>query len=306
MNPAYTFTTISSKTPDQFGLVDIAFRGHSVDDRGIVASKLLDSMSSEVVEFEFIADKQIIIFNGGEINRLHLVDKLKGKARILLDITTLGLGEILNILLALKSGGHRSVEFIYAEPGEYSSEDSAAQGKEYKLTKNCRFQAIQGFAHEYQSNMGASHAFFFGFESGRMRNALIQRDIDDQQNYRIKVILGVPAFQCGWEHNSVVSHLNLLEEIDIREPSISYCQANSIRESYLTLWDLYRQLRSEKECFYVSPFGTKPQTVGAALFLLETKGSDFPTSLFYDHPERVVNRSVDIAKWHHFIVEIAS
>jgi hypothetical protein len=287
--------------------VDAAFVGSVVDVRGTASTSFLKGILKEVSVFRFDARNQKIYLDEREINRERLIAHI-GTKRILLDVTTLGLGEILHILMAARQGKHQAVEFLYAEPGEYtsnvgeSSDDSIR--RDFKLTKNCKFQSVLGFAHEYQQNMKAAHVFFLGFEPGRIRNAFEQRDDLDMDRYQIQVILGVPAFQTGWEANSIRPHLLVLEDLGISEHSISYCQANSMRESYLTLWDLYRQLGNEQGCFYVSPLGTKPQAVGAALFLLETKGCDPTTSLFYDHPERVSNRSSDIANWHHVTVQL--
>jgi hypothetical protein len=92
--------------------------------------------------------------------------------------------------------------------------------------------------------------------------------------------------------------------MEITEHSITYCQANSIREAYFTLWELYRQLGDEHGCFFVSPLGTKPHTVGTALFLMETKSREVPTSLYYDNPERIVKRSTEVTAWHHVRVQL--
>ena len=161
---------------------------------------------------------------------------------------------------------------------------------------------MHGFAHAYQANMLAKHVFLLGYESARVRNAIEQRGDIDRARYQIQVVIGVPAFQTGWESNTIRTHLHVLEDLAIADHLVTYCQANSIRESYLTLWDLYRQLGDERSCFYVSPLGTKPHSVATALFLLETRGSDWTTSLYYDHPERVTNRSSGYSTWHHVTV----
>lgn len=310
--PSYAFKSKFSKTiPSDLKSVDIAFVGECFDERGAQTIKILNEIENLLVStFKFDPDTQEINLDRCEIKRSGLINLLSNKKRILLDITTLGLGEVLHILMAAKQGGHTSIEFLYAEPGKYTADsrnadtDDEAQQKNFKLTKNCRFQAIQGFAHEHQPNIKAYHVFFLGFEPGRMRNALEQRGTLNRTHYQMQVVLGVPAFKIGWEANSIKSHLDILEEFEISEHSISYCQANSIRESYLTIWDLYRQLGDERGCFYVSPLGTKPQAVGAALFLLETKGIDPSTSLYYDNPERVYGRSQQISGWHHVTVTL--
>ena len=97
--------------------------------------------------------------------------------------------------------------------------------------------------------MKAAHVFMLGYESARIRNAFEQLGERNRKLYGVYAIIGVPAFQSGWEANSIRPHLHVLEELDIDEHSIVYCQANSIRETYLTLWELYRQLGDESGCF---------------------------------------------------------
>lgn len=202
----------------------------------------------------------------------------------------------------------QSVEFLYVEPLSYSRKEESnghAQQRDYALSMNCKFSTVQGFAQEYDSSRMAAHVFMLGFEPARMLNAIEQRGYEDQHKTTFHAVVGVPAFQTGWEANSIRPHLAAMEELDIRESCISYCQANSIREGYLALWKLYRDLGDEQSCFYISPLGTKPHGVATALFLLETKSSVAPTSLYYDHPHRVHGRSADIGTWHHVIVNLA-
>ncbi|CAD6879210.1 IncF plasmid conjugative transfer pilus assembly protein TraK [Methylomonas albis] len=224
---------------------------------------------------------------------------LEGQDRLIL----VGLGEVLQVLLAVARTKKLAIEFLYAEPKQYTQRTSEniadRQMRHFSLTQNCQFRSVQGFAHEYEPNMKAAHVFLLGFESARLQNAIEQRGDFDQKRYRCHVVVGVPAFQAGWESNAIRPHLSLLEDLNITERSIAYCQANSIREAYLTLWELYKQLGDEHGCFFISPLGTKPHAIATALFLLETKGNDIPTSLYYDHPERVKNRSSEVAVWHH-------
>lgn len=310
-SPSYIFTSRQSAlAPPALEGVELAFVGGSVDDRGSATINALKGVATTVSRFRFDPYNQEIYLNDQITNRQRLTEHMASRGRILVDATTLGLGEILHILMATRQGRHQSIEFLYAEPGDYTRNTSENAGepqrREFKLTTNCRFQSVLGFAHEYQPNMKAAHVFMLGYEPARIRNAVEQRDDLDRERYGIHVVIGIPAFQSGWESNSIRPHLSVLEELDINEHSISYCQANSIRETYFSLWELYRQLGDERGCFYVSPIGTKPHAVGAALFLLETKGNEPTTSLYYDHPERVSKRSSDVATWHHVKVQLLS
>lgn len=305
----YVFTSRQSSTvPASLQGVDLAFVGGCVDDRGSATTSALNEVAQTVSSLRFDASNQGTYLDGNETNRDRLAAHVRGKARVLMDATTLGIGEILQILLALGRAENTTVEFLYAEPKKYTRSTAESvidrQLRDFSLTKNCSFCSVQGFAHEYQASMRAAHVFLLGFEPARILNAIEQRNDFDRERYRCHVIVGVPAFQAGWEANTIRPHLAVLEDLEIAEHSITYCQANSIRETYLTLWDLYRQLGDERGCFYVSPLGTKPHAVGAALFLLETKGNDIASSLYYDHPERVQKRSSDVATWHHVNVQI--
>lgn len=309
--PSYRFTSNQSNVaPPQLEGVDLAFVGGSVDDRGSATIDALRKTSRVVSELQYCPDDQKIKLNKQDSSRSRLSEHMGSVKRILIDATTLGLGEILNILMAVQINRRSEVEFLYAEPGEYTkskpAHDEEPQHRKFALTTNCRFQGMQGYAHAYQSNMVAKHVFLLGYESARLRNAIEQRGDIDRNRYQIQVVIGVPAFQTGWESNTTRTHLHVLEELEVANHRVAYCQANSIRESYLTLWDLYSQMGDERSCFYISPLGTKPHAVASALFLLETKGSDWATSLYYDHPERVSNRSKGYSKWHHVAVRFPS
>lgn len=305
----YIFKTLYSDTaPNSLENIDLAFIGEEVDDRGSATTNKLKRVAKIVSSIRFDAKKHTIYLDSDEINRDRLVSHIYDNARILIDGTTLGLGEILQILLAIKKTGKTSIEFLYAEPKQYTR--SLAETtvdprlRDFSLTENCAFCAIHGFAHEYQSSMKATHIFILGFEPSRMMNALEQRNDFDREHYHCHMIIGIPAYKAGWESDSIRPHLELLTSNSIGEHSVTYCQASSIREAYLTIWELYSRLGDDRGCFFISPLGTKPHTIGAALFLLETKGNDIPTSLYYDHPERKIKRSSEIAGWHHVSVEL--
>lgn len=303
----YLFTSkISVEVPDTLAGTEVAFVGGEVDQRGIASIAALKKVAGEVFRLRFDAANQQTYINDKPVLRDAFIKIFHLKNRILLDTTTLGLGEILQVLLVAKRLKLTQIEFLYAEPKRYTRREGVVDSRmrDFTLTQNCHFQSVQGFAHEYDPSMRATHVFLLGFEPGRIRNAIEQRGDYDPDRYHFQMIIGVPAFQTGWESNTIRPHLAVLEDLDINERSIMYCQANSIRESYLTLWSLYHQLGDERGCFFVSPLGTKPHAVGAALFLLETKGNEISTSLYYDHPERVVKRSTEISAWHHVIVHL--
>lgn len=305
----YVFTSKSYiDIPSNLIEADIAFIGESVDERGSATTSALIGFSQKLLSLRFDVNNQQIYLDGNQILRSSLVTLIGDKKRVLLDATTLGMAEILQVLLVVGNLENRAIEFLYAEPKQYTRRTPEnmpiRQMRHFSLTQNCIFRTVQGFAHQYDAGMKATHVFLLGFEPARVQNAIEQRGGFNEKSDLCHLIVGVPAFQAGWESNAIRPHLSLLEELKVTERSITYCQANSIREAYITLWDLYHHLGDEHGCFFISPLGTKPHTVGAALFLLETKGNDIPTSLYYDHPERIKNRSSSVAVWHHVKVTL--
>lgn len=307
--PRYQLRSIASDVlPDSLRGADVAIVGCAVDDRGTASIGAIRALAREVHTFSFDAEKHSLYLDDVETRLDRLKTVLSGANRVVLDATTLGVGEILQLLLAISRAGMPAVEFLYIEPKTYTRREPSgghAQQRDFSLSTNCKFSSVQGFAHEYDANRMAAHVFMLGFEPARMLNAIEQRGYYDPCKTTFHAIVGVPAFQVGWEANSIRPHLPALEELDISESCISYSQANSIREGYLSLWELYRSLGDEQGCFYVSPLGTKPHGVAAALFLLETKSSDAPTSLYYDHPVKKPQLSSEMGSWHHVIVNMA-
>lgn len=301
------FSSTSPEIDPSWLKCDIALVGGAVDDRGEASIAAITRVAGQMLELRFDVGNQAFFVNGAVTRFQQFEEKLDPAADILLDCTTLGFGEILQAVRYAKRRGCAQIRFLYAEPRAYSGNvplQGHAQAIDHQLTTNCNFSTVQGFAQEYSSSRVSSHVFMLGFEPSRLLSAIEQRQFTDDTK-RLFAMIGVPAFQAGWEAFSIRPHLDALADIAIDENQIYYCQANSVREAYLTLWSLYRELGDDNACFYVSPLGTKPHSVAAALFLVETKGAEASTSLYYDHPERVRSRSKDIGQWHLVTAKLA-
>jgi len=274
-----------------------------VDTRGREAIKVLKDTAASSMFLQFEPKGNQLLVDRTPIRHQRFLEQLVGKS-VRIETTTLGLAEILITLRALHDVGIHRCEFVYLEPGEYAESPEATRSDAdpvYSLTQNCDFKAIPGFAQHYGDNDPAVHIYFLGYERSRLLKAIEQRDSVDPSQYIRHVAIGVPSFDAGWENNVFSSHVAYLDQIGVRESQISYCPANSVQEAYLLLWNLYKSYRDERRTFFVSPLGTKPHGIGAAMFLLETRGATYPTSFYYDHPVRVNERSREIAAWHHVV-----
>jgi hypothetical protein len=282
-------------------MVDVLISGVAVDTRGREVINSLEKLAKEKILLQFEPKGNRILVDGEEIRNQRFLDRLRNKS-VRIETTTLGLAEILLTLRALNDVGIFRCEFIYLEPGEYvnNAEPSRTDfNPNFSLTQNCDFRAIPGFAQAYEDNDPAVHVYFLGYEKSRLLKAVEQRDSVDPNRYIRHVVIGVPSFEAGWENNVFSSHATYLDQINVNESRIDYCPANSAQEAYLLLWGLYKNYGNERRTFFVSPLGTKPHGVGAAMFLLETRGATYPTSFYYDNPVRMKERSREIAAWHH-------
>jgi hypothetical protein len=292
---------LAGETAPNLDHVDLTLTGAPIDERGRSAVAALTPMSSAVSQLEFLPDQQRLMVDGLAVSRIGFQQSLKGK-RVRLETTTLGLAEVLRTLQALDAAHTPRCEFVYVEPGEYTRNALDLPGAEgtpaFALSRNCDFQTVLGFAAPYEDNAAAVHVYFMGYEQGRLLRAIEQRENVDPKRYRREFVVGVPAFELGWENNVFGAHSSYMEKIGVRSDTLSYCPANSVQDAYSLLWTVYGRFRNEEITFFVSPLGTKPHGLATALFLLETRDGAVPTSLYYDHPVRVPERSRRIAAWH--------
>ena len=122
MSGKYRFKSISLKDKSHFkDEFDLAFVGHTVDDRGKVTASVIDGVAKRTIAVNFSPKTQKILFDGEETNRINLGKLIEAHKKVLIDAPTLGLGEILKILSSLRTIGRSEVKFLYAEPLEYAS-----------------------------------------------------------------------------------------------------------------------------------------------------------------------------------------
>lgn len=289
-------TSMSVYDPTKVARSDLLFYGDDVDQRGEAAIRELSALASTSVKMGYLADKNTILIDGTNGKFESLITMCRDRT-VRIETTTMGLAEILRVTQACKEAELKQVEFVYVEPEEYSLRKPAAVGyfdpRDFVLTKNRTFSAVRSFAFEHNPEIKEHYVFLLGFESARLVQAVTQKPYDLSSKF---AVIGVPPFQAGWETNTLAAHVSDLEEMEFK--GFHYCAANSAREAYLTLWKLYNRLSGDNSVFVVSPLGTKPHAVGAALFLIETKAHAYQTALYYDHPERPKDRSKAVGNWH--------
>jgi hypothetical protein len=133
-------------------------------------------------------------------------------------------------------------------------------------------------------------AIFVGFEGQRLHRFLEQTGLSPRS---CEFVFGVPAFHPGWEMDAFANNFRVLkgEEMSGRT---SFCGAQSPASAYNRLQQIYNSCNGER--LAVTPIGTKPHGIGAALFLCQH--SD--VGVVYDNPKRKKLRTDNVGTWHLF------
>lgn len=162
---------------------------------------------------------------------------------------------------------------MYTEPEKYTvtardDEDVVGRFELYKRFKGIK--SIPGFVNENIDNRAEKWVVFLGFEGGRAFEIMDTKGFED-----IVAFVTIPAFRAGWQNVVFQENFALLKEIDKPE----YVIANSYLDAY---YHLERIKNAQDDTFiYISPLGTKINTLGAFLYAIEHTEN---VTILFDNP----------------------
>lgn len=286
-------------TPDRF---DMAFVGQEIDDRGQASLNLASNSAARSVRVVYDPETFHIHLDG-EAYRASNFQRLRERfaARsVLLDATSLDPVEMIVLTKAFlgNEADHRRVGFVYAEPLRYTPQASSA-GMEYAYAFAQRYRGLKslpGFAHELRSDQPGRLVACLGFESERL-DRIIQ---DDDSNFirHVTLVFGVPPYRATWEMHALLPHERLISQHPSCE--LEFAGANNPKAAYECLKAAHRAV-SANERLIVAPLGSKPSSIGMALF---TSCRD-DIRLSYDFPVRLAGQTQGVGSLHHYVVERA-
>ncbi len=273
----------------------VFFHGVAFDDRGssAVAFECKNIYSRVLIEYDY--DRMIIKVNRVEISAdsaSNLIAPLVVGKNVVLESTTLGFAELFLVIRSLFDLNIKSLLILYVEPDKYSRTKPGADS--FALTEtNAGYRPIPRSVVDLAGDDVEAGVFFLGFEPERLERAFEEYQMISSKD--IKVIFGIPAFRPGWELNSIVPHLNGIDNCNVQ-----YCAANDPSSAYDALEVTRTSLRSGSKMF-VAPIGTKPCGVAAALF-----ASMHPeqVGLIFDHRKKMSKRSKGVNIWHRYSIII--
>lgn len=297
MTSPILFFNSSFSSPAELALFpnSILFHGNPVDDRGRLAISFDSKAISSRVPIEYDYDQMTIKVGRDVISADNVAELLRphvaGK-NIVLESTTLGFSELFLLIRCLIEIGVKDFLIIYVEPKEYTRSKPGSDS--FAISElNAGYKPIPKSVVDLSGEDVEAGVFFLGYEPERLERAFEEYQMISAKD--IKVVFGIPAFQPGWELNSIVPHLELIENCNVQ-----YCAANDPSSAYDAL-EVTRTSLSTGNKMFVAPIGTKPCGVAAAIF-----ASVYPSQvgLLYDHRKKKEKRSKGVSVWHRYSIKI--
>ncbi|MEE4106247.1 hypothetical protein V2I78_19410 [Pseudomonas viridiflava] len=297
---------VSEQDLAQLPLSDIAFTGaDDLDDRSGYSVERSTRLGDRVFRVRYNPDtfclevgNKSYMANHGDLEDLSRDFKA---ISIVIDATTLDFSEIALLLYAYSLCPKSPIlRFLYVEPKEYvrrTYEESAVNGTAFDLSSSFNQRPSPPFVGMLGTKDSVHLVAFLGFEGGRLTRVLSN---DDGQFIRkVTIVFGIPPFQASWDLEALMANSRLLET---SEAGVKFCGANNPKAAYEILVKAHAALTGNSECnrLTVSPFGTKPMAIGAALFCATQK---LPRVIF-DHPQRKKGRTKGVQCVHWYEVDI--
>jgi hypothetical protein len=235
-----------------------------------------------------IIDKQEGLHLIPDLRRFLKINKVEN-CSVCIDITCLQQPILfLLVKLLLTESKPRRLFAAYTEPKKYKKvQHLATEDEEFELYERivgCNY-SVPGFA---KINREAEELLVapFGFE--RQRLISIYESVEPRGG--LIPILGFPSFVPGWNLTALYMNYKVLSDSGA-EQQIRFCEASSPFGLYDLLKEIFK-IYSTRYRILLAPLGTRPHSLGAALFATKNQSCH----LIYDFPVEKMYRSEDVLK----------
>lgn len=289
----------TSSFPDSSGLGiphgSVLFHGASVDERGASATGFECKAIESRILVEYNYELMTARINNIEVNAdkvTELIDPLVAGKNVVLESTTLGFAELFLLIRGLVDLSMSRFQIIYVEPDDYTRTKPGSDS--FALSElNAGYRPIPRSVVDLAGDDVEAGVFFLGYEPERLERAFEEYQMIASKD--IKVVFGIPAFRPGWELNSIVPHLNGIDNCNVQ-----YCAANDPSSAFDAL-EVTRSSLSGDNKMFIAPIGTKPCGIASALF-----ASIHPeqVGILYDHRKKSTRRSSGVSVWHRYAIAL--
>lgn len=242
----------------------------------------IENFSGEIINE--VKNKSLI----PDLQKLLKADNFKG-AKICIDITTLKQG-ILFLLIKLLITEYQPARLFaaYTEPKEYKRRTYSDVGEteEFDLYDRIIGNSIgvPGFIKRQSANNVLLIAPM-GFDSQRL-----QTIYENLKPKKIIPVVGFPSFAPGWNITAIKANYLILKSAECFD-LVKTCESASPFKLYSLLEEIFHRYNGDYD-IYISPLGTRPHCLGAAIFATKYSSS----YLIYDFPVEKKYRSNEILK----------
>lgn len=187
-----------------------------------------------------------------------------------------------------------SIKFVYSEPQLYKAMSNPRPTEFFDLSEKIRgISPIPTFS-KLTDPKGKNPVFvpLLGFEGTRFKHVI---EVLQPQGRDVVPIVGVPGFQLDFPFHSYRGNADALQA-NLAWQNVELSDAACPFSLYETLERV--QANRKDHFLQVSPIGTKPHALGAAMYAI----SNADVELVYDHPVRKKQRSVGAGRCHVFDV----
>lgn len=272
---------------------DVFFFGKVIDERTEYVLKVIKKPQHRSISFS--KDELVMFVNGKEKSLIQFItdDEFKSYSRVIIDSTSLDFPELLYTLYALNQVEQDiEITLIYVEPSSYTRKDSILEeDDEYSLSEGVsNFSALPIFSINNRQNNKNNNILlsFLGFENSRLGQIL---ESDDGATFgKLFAFVAVPAYQAGWENNSLRKHLSYFEQ---PKTELMLYPGNNPYEVLKRLEKIYNAYAN----IVIAAIGTKPSTLASALFLVNKIGKNTieqQIGAIHDYPIKSRGRSSGI------------
>ena len=297
-----------SSTDEQHNFADLrweqGFVGADLDERSSAAIGLVHLTTQRVHGAEFTVEQPHRLRVGGQLLGPKELARLVGGARsLVLETTTLGAVEVLQILRAARDADLESVDCLYVEPKDYEKDTflESSWSRDFSLSNSHRVAGVPPFLpmQAQLADRNVRLVAMLGYESSRLAGVFEQDP--EMAVWRKYAVVGVPGYSPGWEQNTLANNVDTLDAHQFHP--VRYCSASSVSGAYDLLMQIHAEGHDENPHTMVAPLGTKPHGIAAAMFLIDHARYQ-QASLLYDHPTRTKGRSSKVRRWHLYRIDL--
>lgn len=294
MFPIFSNETYESPEAILLPAESLLFHGESVDDRGKSSVSMENPNISQRISISYDYEKMILAIDGVGVGAdacTNYIKQIICDKNVVLDSTTLGFSELFLIIRSIIDLAINNFTVVYVEPKDYAKPNPSTDY--FSISEiNVGYKPIPRAIVDLSGDEVEAGVFFLGYESERLERAFEEYQMLSSKD--IKMVFGIPAFQPGWELNSIIPHLSAIENHQKHE--IAYCAANDPGSAYDTL-EQTRNSLAEGNKMFIAPIGTKPCGLAAAL---HASIHDNQVGLLYDHRKKKSQRSKGVFIWHKY------